>query len=92
MFNSFFYERSPTLHSPILYEGEEKENNRESQKTCPGFCSTQVKQEQNSDSRLCSNAYLITLCQIGKPAQEGFRGLPAQKILALFWNVVNVRQ
>lgn len=92
MFYSFSYERSPTLNSPILHEGEERENNGESQRTCPGFCSTQVKQDQNSDSRLCSNAHLITLCKIWKPAQEGFRRLPAQKVLALFWSVVNMGQ
>lgn len=93
MIYSFFYERSPTLHRLILYEEEERQNNRESQRgTRPGFCSTQVKQEQNSNSRLCSNAYLIILCKMRKPAQEGFRGLPAQKILALFWNVVNMGQ
>lgn len=82
-----------TLHSLILYEGEERENNIESlRRTCPEFCSTEVKQDQNSDSKLCSNAYLITLCKMWKPAQEVFRGLPAQNILALFWNVIKMGQ
>lgn len=60
--------------------------------TCPGFCSSQVRQAQNFASRLCSNAHLIISCKVWKMAQEGFRGLPAQKILALSWNVVNMGQ
>lgn len=71
----------------------QKQRQRQRQsRTYPGLCSTQVRQNQKPASRPCSSEYLITLCKVWKMAQEGFRGLPAQKILAPSWNVVNMGQ